>query len=72
MNVVVKVVGVAEVAPLPSLLRSVNDVVQQDWLPVDTAAADIDGDVPQTPHFQFVVRVSNQHLGLHLLAVVKV
>lgn len=72
MNVVVKVVGVAEVAPLPSLLRSVNDVVQQDWLPVDTAAADIDGDVPQSSHFQLLVSVSNQHLRLHLLAVVEV
>ena len=72
MNVVVKVVGVAEVAPLPSLLRSVNDVVQQDWLPVDAAAADIDGDVPQSSHFQLLVSVSNQHLRLHLLAVVEV
>ena len=59
-------------APLPLLFRSINDVVEQDRLPVDTAAADIDGDVPQTPHFQLLVCVSNQHLGLHLLAVVKV
>ena len=72
VKVFLKVVGVTEVAPLLFLLRSVNDVVQQDWFPVDTAAADIDGDVPQTPDFQLVVRVSNQHLGLHLLAVVKV
>ena len=61
-----------QVTPFPLLFRSGNDVVEQDWFPVDTAAADIDGDVPQSSHFQLLVRVSNQHLGLHLLAVVKV
>ena len=71
-KVVVKVVGVTEVAPLPLLLRSVNDVVQEDWFPVDAAAADVDGDVPQGPHFPLLVCVSNQHLRLHLLAVVEV
>ena len=71
-KVLVKVVGVTQVAPLPFLLRTVNDGVQQDWFPVDAAAADVDGDVPQPPHFQLLVRVSNQHLGLHLLAGVEV
>ena len=59
-------------APLPLLFRSINDVVEQDRLPVDTAAADIDGDVPQGPHFPLLVCVTYQHLCFHLLAVVEV
>ena len=43
----------------------------QDGLPVDAAAADVDGDVPfclQVPIFTYVCfHVSNQYLGLHLL-----
>ena len=45
-------------------------------LPVDAATADVDGNVPlclQVPIFPYVrVRVSNQYLGLHLLANVMI
>ena len=67
-----RVIGKTQPTPLLSLLRSVDDGVEQDRFPVDAAAADVDGDVPQGSHFPLLVCVSNQHLGLHLFAVVEV
>ena len=49
-----------------------NELVEQDGFPVDAAAADVDGDVPQRPDPPLPVSVTHQHLGLHLLAIVVV
>ena len=59
-------------APLFPLFRPRNELIEQDGLPVDTTATDVDGDVSESPHPPFFVCVSDQHLGLHLLAVVVV
>ena len=66
------VIGKTQPTPLLPLLGSVDDGVEQDRFPIDAAAADVDGDVPQGSHFPLLVCVSNQHLRLHLFAVVEV
>ena len=59
-------------------LWSREELVEEDRFPVDTAAAYIDGHIPHTSdppvivvHHQHWLSVGHQHLGLHLLAVVK-
>ena len=60
-------------------LWSREKLVKQDRFPVDTATADIDGDVPHTADPPVIVvprqhwlGVGHHYLGLHLLARVEV
>ena len=53
------------------------ELVPEDWFSVDTAAANVDGDVPDVtdpPVVQVPLKhrlgVTHQHLGLHLLAII--
>ena len=56
---------------------SLAELVPEDWFSVDTAAANVDGDVPDVtdpPVVQVPLQhrhsVTHQHLGLHLLAII--
>jgi hypothetical protein len=53
------------------------ELIPEDWFSVDTAAANVDGDVPDVtdpPVIQVLLQhrlgVTHQHLGLHLLAII--